>query len=398
MKSSASDASVIALVALAHGSSHFFQIILAPLLPLIKEDLGVSYAALGFVLTVFYAVSAVCQPLAGFVVDRYGARVVLVGGVGLLAAGTLLQGMADSYAMLVAGALVAGIGNSVFHPADFTILNLRVAAGRLGHAYSAHGVAGSLGYAASPIFSGGLGAAFGWHVPLFAGAALGLALFVLLLANARRLHVAREAHGESRKPVSEGVRVLLAVPVVMCFLYFAIYAAGLTGLQNFSVAVMTVQYGVPTTLASAALTAYMVGSASGILAGGFIAMRVSRHALVAATGLASGALVFLMLATNVLPGAALPVSLALAGLCLGATGPSRDLIVRSATPPGATGRVYGFVYSGLDVGSLSTPVFFGWLMDHNLPQGVFYVVFALTLAAMLTVLQLPARKAAIRST
>jgi MFS transporter, FSR family, fosmidomycin resistance protein len=398
LKTSASDTAVIALVALAHGSSHFFQIILAPLLPLIKDDLGVSYAALGFVLTVFYAVSAVCQPLAGFVVDRYGARVVLVGGVGLLAAGTLLQGLADSYAMLVAGALVAGIGNSVFHPADFTILNSRVASGRLGHAYSAHGVAGSLGYAASPIFSGSLGAAFGWHVPLFAGAALGLALFLLLLANARRLHVAREGHGEARKPVSQGARVLLSLPVVMCFLYFAIYAAGLTGLQNFSVAAMTVQYGVATTLASAALTAYMVGSASGILAGGFIAMRASRHALVAATGLAAGALVFLLLALNVLPGSALPAFLALAGFSLGATGPSRDLIVRSATPPGATGRVYGFVYSGLDLGSLTTPVFFGWLMDHGLPQGVFYVVFALTLAAMLTVLQLPARKAAIRST
>ena len=389
---------VIALVALAHGSSHFFQIILAPLFPLIKDDLGVSYAALGFVMTLFYAVSAVCQPLAGFIVDRYGARAVLAAGVGLLAAGTLLQGMADSYAMLVTGALVAGAGNSVFHPADFSILNSRVAAGRLGYAYSAHGIAGSLGYAVSPIFSGGLGAAFGWHVPLFAGAALGLALFLLLLANTRRLHVVRESQGEARKPATRDVRVLLAVPVVMCFLYFAVYAAGLTGLQNFSVAALTVQYGVATTLAAAALTAYMVGSAGGIFVGGFIATRASRHAVVAATGLASGALVFLILALGLIPGAALPALFALAGFSLGATGPSRDLIVRSATPPGATGRVYGFVYSGLDFGSLTTPAFFGWLMDHGLPQGVFYVVFGLTLAAMLTVLQLPARKTAIQST
>lgn len=396
MKNSGSDAIVIALVALAHGSSHFFQIILAPLFPLIKDDLGVSYAALGFVMTLFYAVSALCQPLAGFVVDRYGARAVLIGGVGLLAAGTLLQGLADSYAMLAAGALIAGTGNSVFHPADFTILNSRVAAGRLGHAYSAHGVAGSLGYAASPIFSGGLGAAFGWHAALFAGAALGALLFLLLVANASRLQVVREGAGEARKPAAQGARVLLAVPVLMCFGYFAVYAAGLTGLQNFSVAAMTVQYGVATTLASAALTGYMLGSASGILVGGFIATRAQRHTLVAATGLASGALVFLVLALGVVPGAALPAFFALAGFSLGATGPSRDLIVRAATPPGATGRVYGFVYSGLDFGSLTTPAFFGWLMDRDLPQGVFYVVFGLTLAAMLTVLQLPARKPAIQ--
>jgi MFS family permease len=398
LKRSPDDAVVIALVALAHGSSHFFQIILAPLFPLIKQDLGVSYAALGFVVTVFYGVSAICQPLAGFVVDRYGGRVVLIGGVGLLAAGTLVQAMAGSYAVLTAGALVAGIGNSVFHPADFTILNSRVAAGRLGYAYSAHGVAGSLGYAIAPIFSGSLGALFGWHAPLYAGAAFGIVLFALLLASAHRLNVVREPQAEAKHGKAGDARVLLAAPVIMCFLYFAIYAAGLAGLQNFSVAAMTVQYGVATTLASAALTAYMVGSAVGILAGGFIATRTSRHDLVAATGLAGGALAFLVLALGVIPGAGLPVLLALAGIALGATGPSRDLIVRASTPPGATGRVYGFVYSGLDVGALTTPVLFGWLLDVGAPQGVFYVVLGLTVAAMLTVLQLPSRNPATRHT
>lgn len=389
---------VIALVALAHGSSHFFQIILAPLFPLIKQDLGVSYAALGFVVMLFYVVSAICQPLAGFVVDRYGGRVVLIAGVGMLAAGTLVQASAGSYATLTIGALVAGIGNSVFHPADFTILNSRVAAGRLGHAYSAHGIAGSLGYAVGPIFSGGLGVLYGWHAPLYAGAAFGGVLFILLIAGARRLHVPREPQTGKKQPVTQHARVLLAAPVIMCFLYFAIYAAGLTGLQNFSVAAMTVQYEVATALASAALTAYMVGSAAGILAGGFIATRVARHDLVAATGLAGGAAAFLVLALGLISGSALPVLLAVAGFSLGATGPSRDLIVRAATPQGATGRVYGFVYSGLDVGSLTTPVLFGWLMDVGLPQGVFYVVFGLTLTAMLTVLQLPARKPATRHT
>jgi MFS family permease len=154
---------------------------------------------------------------------------------------------------------------------------------------------------------------------------------------------------------------------------------------------MTVQYGVPAALASGALTAYMVGSAGGILAGGFIATRAARHDLVAASGLAAGALTILLVAMHQVPGAALPAALALAGFAVGATGPSRDLIVRASAPPGATGRVYGFVYSGLDVGSLATPVFYGWLMDHGLPQGVFYTVFALTAVAIFTVLRLPGR-------
>ena len=142
----------IALVALAHGTSHFFQLAIAPLFPFIKEDLGVSYAALGFVVALFYAISGVCQPIAGFVVDRYGGRPVLIGGVGLLAAGTLVAALAGSYEMLVLGAAITGVGNSVFHPADFSILNTRVEPRSLGYAYSAHGIAGSLGYAAAPIF------------------------------------------------------------------------------------------------------------------------------------------------------------------------------------------------------------------------------------------------------
>jgi FSR family fosmidomycin resistance protein-like MFS transporter len=386
------DAVVIGLVALAHGLSHFFQLVIAPLFPFIKEELGVSYAALGFVVTLFYAISALFQPFAGFVVDRFGGRPVLAGGVAFLALGTLLAGSASSYSMLVFAAALMGLGNSVFHPADFSILNARVGPARLGYAYSAHGIAGSLGYASAPIFSGSLGALFGWHVALYAAAGVGFCMLVLLLLNWRRLHMP-EAPGK-RPEGSTDWGILFAAPVVMCFLYFAIYTAGLSGLQSFSVAAMTVQYGVTAALASSALTAYMVGSAFGIFAGGFIATRVARHDLVAAGGLAGAAFWIFLTATGAMPGAALPVLLGLAGFCAGATGPSRDMIVRASTPPGATGRVYGFVYSGLDVGSMSMPVFYGWLMDHDLPHGVFYAAATFNVLAMLTVLQLPGRRRA----
>lgn len=384
---------MIGLVALAHGLSHFFQLIIAPLFPLIKEELGVSYAALGFVVMLFYSLSGLFQPVAGFVVDRFGGRAVMLGGVTCLTLGTLIAGSASSYGVLVAGAALAGLGNSVFHPADFSILNTRVGGERLGYAYSAHGIAGSLGYASAPIFSGSMGALFGWHTALHAAAGVGLCMLALLLANRNRLHM--EGTQEKRPEARTDLRILFAAPVVMCFLYFAIYAAGLSGLQSFSVSAMAVQYEVTAALASSALTAYMIGSAAGIFAGGFIATRVARHDLVAAAGLALSAAWVSTIALGVIPGTGLPVMLALAGLCVGATGPSRDMIVRASTPAGATGRVYGFVYSGLDVGSLSTPVFYGWLMDHGLPQGVFYTVAGLTVLAMLTVLQLPGRKKAL---
>ena len=391
------DAVVISLVSLAHGCSHFYQLAFAPLFPLMKDELGVSYAALGFVVTLFYALSAIFQPVAGFVVDRFGGRGVLAGGVACLTLGTLVAASSTSYGMLVLGAAIAGFGNSVFHPADFSILNSRVGAARLGYAYSAHGVAGSLGYASGPIVSGSMGALFGWHVALYAAAMVGVCMLVLLLLNWNRL---QNQEQPVKRPEGSGTAlgVLFTVPVVLCFLFFAIYTAGLAGLQSFSVSAMTVQYGVAAALASSALAAYMIGSAMGIVAGGWFVTRTARHDLVAAGGLAGSAFWVLVVAIGVMPGAALPLLLGLAGFCAGCAGPSRDMIVRASTPPGATGRVYGFVYSGLDVGSLSTPVFYGWLMDHQLPHGVFFAVAGFSIVSMLTVLQLPGRKPATQRT
>jgi FSR family fosmidomycin resistance protein-like MFS transporter len=389
------DATVIGLVSFAHGMSHFYQLLLAPLFPFIKDELGVSYAALGFLVALFYTLSGLFQPLAGFVVDRYGARTVLLGGVALLIAGAFLQGMAGSYATLALGAALTGVGNSVFHPADFAILNARVSTPRLGYAFSAHGVLGYVGYAVAPLFSVAIGAAYGWQTALLTGAAIGFVLLVLLLVNSRHLEIRLHATQAKKTSFSSDARVLFAWPVLLCFIYFTVFAAGLTGLQSFGVAALVEQFSVAATAASSALTAYLVSAALGILAGGFVAARASRHDIVAAAGLAVNAVAVLLIALNQVPVAALPVALAIAGFASGVVAPSRDLIVRASTPPGAAGRVFGFVYSGLDVGSFVTPVFYGWMLDHSLPHGVFYTVFAFTALAILTVLQLPGRSSVL---
>lgn len=379
------DAKIIALISFAHGMSHFYQLLLAPLFPFIREELGVSYAALGFLVAVFYTLSAVLQPLAGFVVDRYGARAVLLGGVAFIVIGVLVQAFATSYALLALGAALGGVGNSVFHPADFAILNARVSPQRLGYAFSAHGVVGYVGYAVAPVFSVSIGAAFGWQAALAAGAGLGVALLVLLFLNSKSLQIETRPKKTS---IATDARVLFTAPVVLCFLYFTVFAAGLAGLQSFGVSAMIEQYGVAATLASGALTAYLVGAATGILAGGFLAARTSRHDFVAAAGMGVSAAAILAIAMQAMPGAALPAALAIAGFASGAVAPSRDLIVRASTPPGAAGRVFGFVYSGLDVGSLAMPVFYGWMLDQHVPHAVFYTVAAFSVAAMLTVLLL----------
>jgi MFS transporter, FSR family, fosmidomycin resistance protein len=383
------DATVIGLISFAHGMSHFYQLLLAPLFPFIKDELGVSYAALGFLVALFYTLSGLLQPLAGFVVDRYGARSVLLAGVCFFVASTLVMGFSSSYAMLALGAALGGIGNSVFHPADFAILNARVSSARLGYAFSAHGVVGYVGYAVAPVFSVAIGAALGWQAALLAGAVLGCGLLALLLFNSRCLEI--QAQPRRKASIKTEAGVLFAAPVVLCFVYFTVFAAGLAGLQSFGVSAMVEQFRIAATSASSALTAYLVSAALGILAGGFVAARTTRHDYVAAAGMGASALAILAVAVNLVPGAALAAALAISGFASGVVAPSRDLIVRASTPPGAAGRVFGFVYSGLDVGAFATPVFYGWMLDHGMPHAVFYTIFAFLFAATLTVLLIPGK-------
>ncbi len=352
------DAKTISLVALAHGLSHFFQISTAVLFPLIKDDLGVSYVALGATVALYYVVSGICQTAAGFVVDRFGARRVLFGGLAFATAGALLAGVAQNYAMLVAAAVVGGLGNSVFHPCDFSILNARVARERLGHAFSGHGLAGYLGYAAAPAYAIAAATAVGWRGALLGAALIGALVIVVLALQRSMLHVPpADRQGGENGGLAGDLRVLMATPILLCFAYFILVSVQFIAMQSFGIATNMALYGVSTAVASAALTAYLLGASAGIVFGGFVAGRTERHDLVVMAGMAvNAALMFSIAAAWLGVGGLLPLCIA-AGFASGLTNPSRDLIVRSATPPGAAGKVYGFVYSGLDVGSMVTPMY-----------------------------------------
>src|SRR5688500_10319709 len=304
--------------------------------------------------------------------------------------------LAGGAALLALGAAVMGLGNSVFHPADFSILNGRVSQPRLGYAFSAHGVAGQLGFAAAPVFSAAVASAYGWHAALVAAAAVGAVVLIVLLANSHLLHVAQAP--QRRQPMAHDARVLLSFPVLVCFGFFVIWGASYVGLSSFGIAAMQMQFDLSSALAASAITAYMLGNAGGMLAGAVIAARVPRHALIAVAGRPAAPCCVLPIAAGAVAAGALPLGLGRTGFFAGVTYPSRGLLVRAATPAGAAGRVYGFVYSGLDVGSLAMPVFYGWMLDHGLPQSVFYTVFAFTALATLTILQLPRRQpVALRS-
>ena len=381
------DAKVIGVVGSAHALSHFFQLALPPLFPLLRADFGVSYATLGALVSVFYVASGICQFGAGFAVDRYGARPVLLTGLGLLTVGTLLCGLVPAVGWLFPLVALMGFGNGVFHPADFAVLNASVSPRRLGHAYSTHGVGGSLGYALAPVVSFGLGSAFGWSIALLAMGAAGI-VALGVLATQRDVLKSR-AHGAAvpTHTFANSVELFRQRPILLCFAYFCVLTIATIGIQTFLGTSLNAAYGIPLGLAASAITAYLLGGTTGILAGGFLAARTQHHDRVAATGLAAGALLMFLLASSPVAAQwAIPL-LALTGFSIGSTGPSRDMIVRAATPPGASGRVYGFVYSGLDLGATLSPVAMGALIDHGHARGVAAAITVFLTIAIATVIQ-----------
>jgi MFS family permease len=396
------DAKVISLVGLAHGLSHFFQLVLPPLFPMLKDEFGVSYAALGAVMAVFYTASGIAQTAAGFLVDRYGARAMLLLGLALVAAGAVLTGLAPSFGWLFGAAVIGGLGNSVFHPADFALLNAKVTPARLGHAFGVHGIVGNLGWVLAPVFVFPIAQAYGWRVAVIAAGVVGIAALALLstqrdLGGGRpRAHVASKEAGGLRADV----RLLASWPILMCFAFFSLYAITLVGFQTFATTALAQLYAVPLAVATGGLTAFLLGGAAGILFGGFVAGRTDRHTAVTVAGMLLPAALALVIATGSLPSASLMAVMAVAGFGFGAMGPSRDIIVRKIAPEHARGKVYGFVYSGLDVGGLVGPLVFGWFLDRGHPAWVFAGAAVIMLAAIPTVLGIgrrPAWRLAARS-
>jgi predicted MFS family arabinose efflux permease len=376
------DARTIGLVGLAHGTSHFHHMLLPPLFPAFIADFGLSYSQLGLLVTVFFVISGIGQALAGFVVDRIGARPVLFAALACFAAAGLAAASAQGYGGLMLAAALAGLGNCPFHPVDFTILNKRVSPKRLGHAFSVHGISGNLGWALAPVFLIGLTSAAGgqWRVAYLGAALLALAVLLLLLLNRDAIDDGPRAGTQpgiggatATGPVpAEHPLAFLRLPSVwLCFSFFFWSTAALAAIQSFASPALSSMHGLPISATAFVVTAYMLCGAVGMVVGGFVVARVQRLEATIAAAMAAAALLLLLVASGWLPGFFAAAVTAIAGFGTGLAGPSRDMLIKRASPPGATGRVYGTVYSGLDVGfAMAAPVF-GWLLDHASPNSIF---------------------------
>jgi len=375
------DALIVSLVSSGHLLSHFFQLLLVPLFPWLRAEFALSYAELGFIISVLFVCSALAQAVAGFIVDRYGARVTLCAGLACLAAGALVCAASDGFAGLLLGAVLVGLGNAVFHPVDFWLINHGVSEPRLGPAYSLHGVSGSLGWALAPLFMVGIASAAGWRVALIAAASLPLGLVALIVCYREVL-----ATADVRAPRLPGARLgleFLRLPAVwLCFAFFFFIALALGGVQSFAPTVFMQDYSLGRASAASSITCYMLASALGMLVGGWWVGRSPRLELNITLALALSAAAALMVASTFFPATLALGLMAAMGFGSGLSGPSRDMLIRAATPPGATGRVYGVVYSGLDAGIAVGPVGFGKMIDHGFAAEIFYAIAACLLVSV----------------
>lgn len=392
----AQDLRIISVVGIAHGGSHFFHLVLPPLFPLLKTAFGVSFTELGVLMSVFFAASGLLQTPAGFLVDRIGAARVLAAGLLLLGLGGVLASLAPSFALLLPAAILMGLGNSVFHPADYAILGHHVAPSRMARAFSVHTVGGTLGWAIAPVFVAAVAALASWRVALLLSGLIGLLLAAMVLAHRDILETPAH-HRSSAATGSEPMRPLqlfTSAPILLCFAFFALQATSFIALQGFMPLSLHQLYGLDMVIATATVTAFMIGSAAGTMVGGVLADRSGRHQGIIFGGLALAALLFLLIGRVELPASLILAVVALAGGLAGLTTPSRDMLVRAAAPAGASGKVFGFVYSGLDLGATLTPALIGSLLDAGHPGALFVLVPVVMLLSILTATTIPIRPAA----
>jgi MFS transporter, FSR family, fosmidomycin resistance protein len=388
-----SEMRVVAPICAAHFVSHYYMIMLAPLFAFVRADYGISYTGLALALTAFNVVSAALQTPVGFLVDRIGPRVVLISGVALGSVAFAVAGLVHSFVVFIAMYAVAGLGNTAYHPADYSLLS-RTPPDRIGQVFSFHTFSGILGGAVAPVTLLAMQAHFGWRGAYVGAALLGLVVLILLLMQRPE---PSDQISQKRKPTAPtddaagvqtreaGLKLLLSAPILLNLFYF-ILTSVMGGLNSFLVVALTALYGTPDTLANGALTAMLLMSALGVLIGGALAVRTKRHATVAALGLACAGVSTALVGFAGGSAFALIILTSLSGFSVGITSPSRDMLVRAVTPPGAFGRVFGFVSSGFNIGAMIAPTVYGMMMDHRAPRGLFLVSAACSILCIGTVI------------
>ena len=385
------DAKVISLISVVHFVSHLHAMLLPPIFVLVKGSFGVGYTEIAFAITAYNIVSALLQTPAGFLVDRIGPRIMLTGGLLIATAATAMIALLPGYWTFIAAYALLGVANTVYHPADYSILSSAIDGQRIGKAFSVHTFSGYIGFGAAPAFMLAGTALWGWHGAYLAASLLALGAAVLLMAAGHILPkkptaaaLAATRKRSSDKNAKVGWDLLLSAPILRNLFFFLCLGMANGGIQTYAVVSQEVIHGTPASISNIALSGFLLMSAAGVLLGGVIADRTIHHGRVAAIGFACTAVMAIMMGWVAMPGFLLILVMSVGGVLNGMIQPSRDMMVRAVTPPGSFGKVFGFVTTGLNLGGMVAPLAYGWMMDHGQPQMIYAVVTLFILLALVT--------------
>lgn len=383
----------LTVISIAHWFSHYVILVMPMLFPFLKERLNVGFQELGFALTVFAVVSGLTQAPVGYVVDRFGARKLLILGVCLGGAAFIILGMNLSYPSLIACAALLGLANSVYHPSDYALLAANIDGKRIGRAFSIHTFSGFFGGAVAPAIVAALFALLGGPGALVASGVLGLLVALLILAFP--IPEASAATAAKSQDANAGTASSVLNPAIITLtIFFMLLGLSNSGISNFGVSALMGGYGLQFAAANIALTAYLGASAVGVLAGGFLADRTHRHGDVAAACFAANVVIIALIAMFTPHTVLLITMMTVAGFLGGVIAPSRDMLVRKAAPAGAAGRAFGIVSTGFNMSGVVSPLLFGWIMDQPMPRGVFWGAAAFMALTVLLALVTERRKPA----
>ncbi len=370
------------LIGNGHFLSHFYVLCLPPMFLAWQPAFHVSFAELGMTIMLMSGTTAILQTPVGFLVDRHGARPFLIGGTLLMSLSLAAMGLATSFWQILVLATLSGVGNSVIHPADYAILSGSVDKERMGRSFALHTFSGNLGFSAAPPVAAFLMAFIGWRGALLTVGLLGLPVVLSILLQSRILNdqIREPAHAATSL---SGRELLTSRTMILFFLFFMLGAMAGGGVQSWLVTVLHAFKGIELEVAATALTAYMLGSTTGVLFGGWFADTFKAHVLPFVTGLTIlSALLMVAIDWLNLPVIAIIGMTFLSGLALGASRTPRDVMVKDAAPPGQIGKVFGFVSAGLPLGSAVTPVPFGLLIDKGHPELVLVLVAVILLLSL----------------
>ncbi len=372
------------LIGTGHFFSHFYILTLPPLFVAWHETFGVSYAALGLSAALMAGTTAVLQTPAGYLVDRYGAKIFLIGGTTLMALAVAAMAAATAYWQILLLAVLSGAGNAVFHPADYSVLSGSIPREKLGRAFAFHLFSGHLGFALAPPIVAILALTMGWRFSVLAVGLLGLPIAIAIALQSSILNDQPADRAERHAARSIRRSPIFTRPMLLFFAFFTFGAMAQAGIQNWLITVLQTVNGLSLETASAGLTAFVGGTLAGVLAGGWLSDRSGeRHLLIAGVLVTVSASLIFAVGAFSMPTTIILTFLIFAGGSFGASRVSRDLIVKNAAPRGQIGSVFGFVSAGLPLGHALTPVPFGFLIDRGHAEYVLVTAAGILLLSIL---------------